>query len=56
MPDQDTDVKKNGDEKKPVIQDQIVETKHSVTLSGQEIKYTVTCGTYLRTENFKYPL
>ena len=56
MPDNDTNVKKNGDEKKPEPKDQIVETKHSVTLSGQEIKYTVTWGTCLRTENFKYPL
>jgi carboxypeptidase C (cathepsin A) len=41
---------KNGEAKKPEPQDQIVETKHSIVLNGQEIKYTVTCGTLVLKE------
>jgi carboxypeptidase C (cathepsin A) len=41
---------KNGEAKKPEPQDQIVETKHSVTLNGHELKYTVTCGTIVLKE------
>ena len=51
MPDQEK--KENGkptEEKLPEPKDQIVETKHSITLGGQEIKYTVTCGTIVLKE------
>ena len=41
---------KNGEEKKPEPKDLIVETKHSITLGGQEIKYTVTAGTIVLKE------
>ncbi len=46
----DTETKKNGEEKKAEPKDQIIETKHSITLGGQEIKYTVTCGTIVLKE------
>ncbi|MBI5651256.1 MAG: peptidase S10 [Chloroflexi bacterium] len=42
--------RKNGDEKKPEPQDQIVETKHSIALGDQTINYTVTCGTIVLKE------
>lgn len=51
MPDQEK--KENGkptEEKLPEPKDQIVETKHSIALGGQEIKYTVTCGTIVLKE------
>ena len=41
---------KNGEEKKPEPKDQIVETKHSITLGGEEIRYTVTTGTIVLKE------
>ena len=50
MPDKDTETPKNGEEKKPEPKDQIVETKHSITLGGQEIKYTATTGTIVLKE------
>lgn len=45
--------KENGkpaEEKPPEPKDQIVETKHSITLGGQEFKYTITCGTIVLKE------
>ena len=36
---------KNAEESKPAPKDQIVETRHTFTIGGQEIKYTVTAGT-----------
>ena len=43
--------KKNGKESaKPTPQDNIVETKHSVTIKGQKINYTVTTGTMILKE------
>ena len=41
---------KIGEEKKSEPQDQIIETRHSITLDGQEIKYTVRCGTIVLKE------
>jgi carboxypeptidase C (cathepsin A) len=49
MSDKDTHEKKSEDQK-PEPKDQIIETKHSITLGGQEIKYTVTCGTIVLKE------
>lgn len=36
---------KPKDEKKPPLEDKVVQTKHSARIGGQEIKYTVTAGT-----------
>ena len=36
---------KPKEEKKPVPEDKIVQTKHAVRIGGQEIKYTATAGT-----------
>lgn len=49
MSDKDNHEKKSA-EQKPEPQDQLIETKHSITLGGQEIKYTVTCGTIVLKE------
>ena len=38
----------NGD--LPAAKDQLVETKHTIVLDGQEIPYTVTCGTIVLKE------
>ena len=50
MSNQATMEKKPEETKTAEPQDQIVETKHSITLGGQEIKYTVTCGTIVLKE------
>ncbi len=34
----------------PVLKDDIVETKHAITINGEEIKYTVTAGTIVLKE------
>lgn len=53
MPD---DTEKKTDEQKPEgqekkeVKDNLVETKHSITLSGQAISYTVTTGTLVLKE------
>lgn len=44
------EIAKNSVEKKTEPLDQIVETKHSIALGGQEIKYTVRCGTIVLKE------
>ena len=50
MPDVPAQPEKGKDENKPVVQDQIVETKHTVTIGGQQIPYTVTTGTIVLKE------
>ena len=41
----------NGDkEKSPPVKDELVETKHSISLGGTTIPYTVTCGTIVLKE------
>ncbi len=51
MSDHDKETKHDEEkEKKPEPQDQIVETKHSITLGGQTINYTVTTGTMVLKE------
>jgi carboxypeptidase C (cathepsin A) len=39
-----------GKEEKPVVKDNLVVTKHKVTIGGKEIKYTVTAGTMVLKE------
>jgi carboxypeptidase C (cathepsin A) len=41
---------RNGEKEKPVPGDQLVETRHSVTIAGKEIRYTVTTGTMVLKE------
>ncbi len=45
MTDEQND--KKPEEQKPTPKDQLVETKHVITLGGKELKYTVTTGTIL---------
>jgi carboxypeptidase C (cathepsin A) len=45
MTDEQND--KKTEEVKPTPKDQLVETKHVITLGGRELKYTVTTGTIL---------
>jgi carboxypeptidase C (cathepsin A) len=45
-----TEVEKKSEEKKPEPKDNLVETKHCLTINGQEIKYTVTTGTLVLKE------
>lgn len=47
MADQDN---QKTDEKKTEVRDQLVETKHSITLNGETISYTVTTGTIVLKE------
>lgn len=52
----DTDTEKKHHEEKdkpPEPKDQIVETKHSITLGGQTINYTVTTGTIVLKEEIE---
>jgi carboxypeptidase C (cathepsin A) len=56
MPDNDRDQSRasqngnGGEAGKPTPQDQIVQTKHAITIGGQEIRYTVTTGTMILKE------
>jgi carboxypeptidase C (cathepsin A) len=56
MPDKVTDESrtnqdgKSAEESKPAPQDQLVVTQHTVTIGGQEVKYTVTAGTMVLKE------
>ena len=47
-----SDTKKNGKDEKPKTEpkDNLVETKHSVTINGQVLTYTVTTGTIVLKE------
>lgn len=40
----------SGETHKPTPQDQLVQTRHTVTIGGQEIRYTVTAGTLILKE------
>lgn len=42
--------KPEAPEKKPEVKDNLVETRHSITLNGQAISYTVTTGTLVLKE------
>jgi carboxypeptidase C (cathepsin A) len=46
----DADKKQDIEKETPTPQDQLVETKHSITLDGKLIPYTVTCGTIVLKE------
>ncbi len=50
MSDKDTANNKAPAESKPEPKDQLVETKHTIILAGQEIRYTVTAGTIILKE------
>ena len=50
MNEQDNETRKTEESTPPVPRDVLVETKHSLTINGQEIRYTVTCGTIVLKE------
>ncbi len=50
MTEQDKETKKTEETSPPVPKDMLVETKHSLTIDGHEIRYTVTCGTMVLKE------
>ena len=50
MTDQDKETRKTEETTPPLPKDVLVETKHSLTIDGQEIRYTVTCGTLVLKE------
>lgn len=51
MPDEKPEEKKDDKkEEKPTPKDNLVQTQHSLTVRGQEIKYTVTAGTIILKE------
>src|SRR4030043_398364 len=50
MTEPEKEAKKSAETTPPEPKDELVETKHSVTINGQEIRYTVTCGTMVLKE------
>ena len=51
MPDEKPEEKKDEKkEEKPTPKDNLVQTQHSLTIGGREIKYTVTAGTIVLKE------
>ena len=50
MTEQEKEGKKSEETIPLIPKDVLVETKHSVTINGQEIRYTVTCGTMVLKE------
>ncbi len=50
MTEQEKETKKSEETTPPAPKDVLVETKHSLTIDGQEIHYTVTCGTMVLKE------
>ena len=50
MTDQDKETRKAEETTLPAPKDVLVETKHSLTIDGQEVRYTVTCGTMVLKE------
>lgn len=50
MSDKDTKDTKPAEDSKPAPKDQLIESQHTLTIGGQEIKYTVTCGTLVLKE------
>src|SRR4030043_2177353 len=50
MNEQDHETRKTEESTPPIPRDVLVETKHSLTINGQEIRYTVTCGTIVLKE------
>jgi carboxypeptidase C (cathepsin A) len=50
MTDQEKEAKKNDETSPSILKDHLVETKHSLLIGGQEIRYSVTCGTIVLKE------
>src|SRR3990172_5725486 len=50
MPDTPESKQNGQSERKPTPNDQITETKHTLTIGGQTISYTVTAGTIVLKE------
>ena len=50
MTEQEKEVKKSEGAAPPPPKDELVETKHSLTIDGKEVRYTVTCGTIVLKE------
>src|SRR5512143_2924839 len=50
MTEPEKEAKKSEETTPTAPKDELVETKHSVTINGQEIRYTVTCGTMVLKE------
>lgn len=50
MAEQEKEPRKTEETAPPAPKDVLVETKHSLTIDGQEIHYTVTCGTLVLKE------
>ena len=50
MTEQEKETKKSEETTPPPPKDVLVETKHSLVINGQEIRYTVTCGTIVLKE------
>ncbi len=50
MTEQEKEVKKSEESTPPAPKDMLVESKHSFTINGLEIRYTVTCGTIVLKE------
>ncbi|OGN91341.1 MAG: peptidase S10 [Chloroflexi bacterium RBG_13_48_10] len=50
MNEQDKETRKTEESTPPIPRDVLVETKHSLIVNGQEIRYTVTCGTIILKE------
>ena len=50
MTEQEKEAKKTEEATPPAPKDVLVETKHSLTIDGKEMRYTVTCGTMVLKE------
>lgn len=50
MTDQEKEAKKTEEFTPAAPKDVLVETKHTVTIDGREVRYTVTCGTMVLKE------
>jgi carboxypeptidase C (cathepsin A) len=50
MADQEKEAKKTDEAAPPIPKDHLVETKHTLLIGDQEIRYTVTCGTMVLKE------
>jgi len=50
MADQEKEAKKTDESTPPIPKDHLVETKHTLLIGGQEIRYSVTCGTMVLKE------
>lgn len=53
MAEQTEEKPKNSEKEDKALQDNLVETKHTIEIAGREISYTVTCGTIVLKEESK---